>query len=236
MRLRQFSSWMVHFFTAIGGVLGLMAVQAAFDHDYIPFFWILGAAIVIDGLDGTFARIFEVKKIIPQFDGALLDNIIDFITYSFAPACFILNTDLVPWEFRFFAAALIVLVSAYQFCHVEAKTSDNFFTGFPSYWNILVFYLFVFSFGQWVNLAIIGILAILVFIPIKYVYPSQLTFLEKKPKYKWGMIVATAIWFVVTFGMLYTYPDMPVLFIAISLIYVAIYLIVSVLVNMKVIK
>jgi len=227
---------MVHFFTAIGGILGLMAVQAAFDHDYIPFFWILGAAIIIDGLDGTFARIFEVKKILPQFDGALLDNIIDFITYSFAPACFILNSSLVPWEFRFLAAAIIVLVSAYQFCHVEAKTSDNFFTGFPSYWNIVVFYMFVFNFDAWINLAIISIFAVLVFIPIKYVYPSQLTFLKKKPKYKWAMIAATVAWFISTFTMLYTYPEMPVIFIVISLAYVAVYFIVSVLVNMKIIK
>ena len=40
-------------------------------------------------------------------------------------------------------AAIPLLASCYQFCRTDAKTDDHFFLGFPSYWNIVAFYVVV---------------------------------------------------------------------------------------------
>ena len=43
----------------------------------------------MDGLDGTLARKYEVKEMLPHFDGSVLDLVIDYLTYVFIPAIFI---------------------------------------------------------------------------------------------------------------------------------------------------
>ena len=69
--------------------------------------------------------------------------------------------------------ALPVLASAYGFSRIDAKTEDNFFLGFPSYWNILAFYLWFLEIGPIGGTAWVAILSIAVFVPLKYIYPSK---------------------------------------------------------------
>ncbi|MCB0035243.1 MAG: hypothetical protein KDE51_14525, partial [Anaerolineales bacterium] len=124
-----------------------------------------------------------------EFDGALLDNILDYLTYVILPALFIYNyTGMLPDGWELFGAALISLASAYQFCQADAKTDDHTFKGFPSYWNVVVFYLFLLALNPWVNLAILVTLSILVFVPIKYAYPSRMR------RYQQLTIFLAAIW------------------------------------------
>jgi phosphatidylcholine synthase len=114
-----------------------------------------------------------VKEVLPQFDGALLDNIVDYFTYVIVPASFLYETRSVPIGFNLVSAILITLASAYQFCQSDAKTDDYCFKGFPSYWNVVAFYLFMLDWPQWVNLVIIVALTVAVFVPFKYLYPSR---------------------------------------------------------------
>jgi phosphatidylcholine synthase len=190
-------AWSVHLFTATGAVWGLMAIIAVIQHQWqAAFFW-MGAAVVVDSVDGTLARRFEVKGMLPDFDGALLDNIIDYLTYVLIPALFLYEAGLVPDALALFSAVIMVLSSAYQFCQADAKTEDNFFKGFPSYWNVVVFYLFLLQTAPWINFFVIMLCAVLVFVPIKYAYPSRMSRFQKLTlglTVLWAALMLTALW------------------------------------------
>jgi phosphatidylcholine synthase len=119
------------------------------------------------------------------------------------------------------------LASAYQFTQPEAKTKDHFFKGFPSYWNIVVFYLFFWQMSPWVNLAIVLILVVLVFVPIKYVYPSRLDYLSRNLWLQWAMLIATLLWGAATAAMLWLYPRTNQFLIMLSMGYVIFYVLIS---------
>ena len=134
----------MHAYTASGTVLALLAVVAAVDGHPVRALWILLAALIIDGTDGTLARRLRVKETVPEFDGARLDDIVDYITYVFVPVVLLWTSGYLPdgpWGAVF--AALPLLASSYQFCRTDAKTADHYFLGFPSYWNVVAFYVVV---------------------------------------------------------------------------------------------
>lgn len=168
-------AWGVHAFTASGVLLALMTILAISDQDWSLVFMLMALNIIIDGFDGTLARKASVKDVLPGFDGAMLDNIIDYLTYAFIPAFFILSSDLINGTLASLVASVIVLTSAYQFCQSDAKTEDHYFKGFPSYWNIAIYYLFLLNWPMWANVAFLLVLGVLVFVPIKYIYPSRTT-------------------------------------------------------------
>jgi len=140
--LKRSAGWSIHAFTASGACVGLLALLAIYHNNLLLALWLMGAAIFIDAIDGMFARRVNIKEVVPQIDGALLDNIVDFFNYTLVPCFFLLVTPLLPDYWRVFCVMMITFSSAYQFTQVDAKTSDHFFKGFPSYWNIAVFYLF----------------------------------------------------------------------------------------------
>jgi phosphatidylcholine synthase len=166
-------AWIAHAYTASGAVLALLATAMAFAHNFRAAFLYLVVATFVDATDGVLARGLRVKERLPQFDGALLDNIVDYLTYVFVPALIVWQAELVPSAFPICAAML--LSSAYGFAHANAKVDavDHFFTGFPSYWNIVAVYLYVLHWAPRTNAAVIVVLAVLVFVPIRYLYPSR---------------------------------------------------------------
>ena len=186
--------------------MGLLTLSAIHQGRYIAAFWLMGAAILVDSVDGILARRANTKEAAARIDGALLDNIIDYLNYVAAPAFFLLEGAMLPQGWRFVGASLVMLASAYQFTQPEAKTKDHFFKGFPSYWNIVVFYLFFWQTAPWVNLLIVFVLAVLVFVPIKYVYPSRLDYLSRNVYLQWAMLIATILWGVATGALLWLYP------------------------------
>ncbi len=224
---QRFAGWLIHAFTASGAYLGVLALVEIYFHRYIAAFWLMGIAVVIDSVDGVFARLIKVKRTVPQIDGALLDNIVDFFNYTIVPAFFIMIGPVVPSEWRFICLAAITFSSAYQFCQVDAKTSDHFFKGFPSYWNIVVFYLFFWQINPTMNAIILCVLAILSFVPIKYVYPSRLDYLTPNFFLRMAMLFATILWGISTAGLLWVYPKSNYLLDAISMGYMILYVAVS---------
>ena len=164
----------VHLYTASGSVLALLIVIAAFDGRTVTALWLGLATLFIDGTDGMLARRMRVKETIPWFDGARLDDIVDYLTYVFAPVVLLWTTDRLPHGVAgWIVAALPLLASSFQFCRVDAKTSDHFFLGFPSYWNIVAFYVIVLDLGPAAVAAILVACSVLVFVPVRYVYPSR---------------------------------------------------------------
>ncbi len=170
---RQCAAWSVHAYTASGTVAGFLALRAAISEDVRgAFLWML-IAVLIDATDGTLARIVEVKKVLPWFDGAKLDDIVDYFTFVIVPLVALYSFQLLPSSGTIFFIAAPLLASAYGFCQAAAKTPDFFFTGFPSYWNIVAFYLYALHLSPWFNGVVLCVLAILVFVPIRYIYPTR---------------------------------------------------------------
>lgn len=210
-------AWSVHLFTATGAVWGLLAIIATIQHNWqVAFFW-LGAAALVDSLDGALARRFRVKGLTPGFDGALLDNIIDYQTYVIVPALFLYEANLLPPSLILLGIAMLVLASAFQFCQADAKTEDHAFKGFPSYWNVVVFYLFMLDTDLWFNLAIIALFSFLAFVPIKYVYPSRMT------RYQRPTLILTGVWGGMLLLALLQYPVYHTWLVQASLLYVVYY-------------
>jgi phosphatidylcholine synthase len=167
------AAWAVHAFTASGAVMGLAALEATAQGDFrAAFLWMI-AATAVDGVDGWLARLARVGERAPGLDGTRLDDIVDYLTYVVAPAFLLLRAGLLPPGLDWAVAAAILLSSAYGFSRTDAKTPDHFFTGFPSYWNVVALYLYLLGLGPAVNAAVLLVLAALVFVPIGYVYPSR---------------------------------------------------------------
>ncbi len=166
--------------------------------------WLFLVAMVIDGTDGMLARRFRVKAVLPGFDGALLDNIVDYMTYALAPMALLWANGYLPdGPAGGVVASIPLLASTYQFCRTDAKTDDHFFLGFPSYWNIVAFYVVVWELSTVATTVLLLLLSVLVFVPIKYLYPSR----TEKLWYV-NMTLATlwlALWAAITASL----PDAP---------------------------
>ncbi|WP_448609719.1 CDP-alcohol phosphatidyltransferase family protein [Geodermatophilus sp. URMC 60] len=212
----------VHLYTASGSVLGLLIVLAAFDGDAVAALWLGLVALVVDGTDGMLARRLRVKETIPWFDGARLDDIVDYLTYAFAPVVLLWTTGSLPGGAAgWVVAALPLLASSYQFCRVDAKTEDHAFLGFPSYWNVVAFYAVVLDLAPAVVATVLVVCSVLVFVPVRYLYPSRTTALR-------GLsLVLTAVWLVTYAVLLVQVPDPHPVVVALSLAYLVYYVAVS---------
>lgn len=226
---QRLSVWLLHLITACGGVFGLFALYFIYLQDYTMAFWLMAGALVIDSFDGLLARRLRTNEVNRWLDGALLDNLVDFTTYVVVPAFFMLVSPLLPPAWRMPVAAVVVLASLFQFAQVDAKTEDHFFKGFPSYWNILVFYLLIWGFDPTTNAVITLILAVLVFVPIKYAYLSRPDHLFATRAPKVLMLLLTGAWGLATLALLILYPQTPPMLVLLTAGYLLLYLGVSVL-------
>jgi phosphatidylcholine synthase len=224
---RYLYAWLIHLFTASAAILGVFTLYAIYQGNYLLAFWLMGGTIFIDSIDGTLARSCGVKNVVPRIDGALLDNIMDYFNYVITPAFLLLVSNLLPADWQAIGVSLMVLASAYQFTQADAKTEDNFFKGFPSYWNLVVFYLFVADLHPWLNFVIIALLAVLVFIPIKYVYLTRLDHVSYNKRLKVTFILATIIYALATVHLLAIYPESSTFSVLYSWFFVLLYISVS---------
>ena len=176
--VNKVQSWLVHIFTALGALAGFLSLVAILsDNIFLAFIW-LSLAFFIDGVDGTFARRYQVKEMVPAIDGSILDNIVDYLNYVFIPAVIVYWFSLVPPQLTLLAVALILIVSCYTFANTKLKTEDNYFRGFPAVWNMVIFYLFVIGTSQLTNFLAIVFFSVMTFIPLKYLHPFRVK--EKK--------------------------------------------------------
>jgi len=167
-------AWLVHAYTATGAALAFLALVAAANGDIRAAFLLLTAAMIVDCSDGTLARAARVKEVVPEFDGARLDDIMDYLTYAFVPIVIAHGGGMLPGgTFGLAVACAPLLASAYGFCRTDAKTEDHLFTGFPSYWNVVVLYFHLLETGPGFNAFVLLLLTALVFVPIRYAYPSR---------------------------------------------------------------
>lgn len=196
-RVKALRAWAVHLYTALGNIAAFLALIAITDGRPRDVFFFLALAILIDSTDGALARAWDVSRWTPTFDGRKLDDITDYLTYVFIPMFFAYEFKLVaaPWMP---VLGLVLLASAFGFCQDWAKTEDGFFTGFPSYWNVVVFYFYVFGWPPAVNALILLVLALLVFVPLRYVYPSKTKFWRSLTLALGAIWAALLVWLAVT--------------------------------------
>jgi phosphatidylcholine synthase len=162
-------AWTVHLYTSLGLPAGLLALQAILQENARAAFIFLGIALFIDATDGTLARAWKVTTWTPSFDGRKLDDIIDYLTYAFLPIFMAYRFGLVTGSLGMLTLSIVLIAASYGFCNKAAKTTEGFFTGFPNFWNIVVFYLFLLRTPQVLNMIVLLILAALVFVPMEYV-------------------------------------------------------------------
>jgi phosphatidylcholine synthase len=208
----------VHVYTASGSVLALLIVVAAMDGAVIRALWLSLAALVIDGTDGMLARKLRVSETMPWFDGARLDDIVDYLTYAFAPIVLLWTGDFLPsGPSGPVLAALPLLASSYQFCRTDAKTADHFFLGFPSYWNVVAFYVVVLELSPAATGVILAVCSVLVFVPIRYIYPSR------TKAFRTLNLLFTAIWLATYAVLLVQMPNPSAIALILSLTYLLYY-------------
>jgi phosphatidylcholine synthase len=214
-------AWLAHLYTALGAVLAFLAAIAVFERDYRAAFLWLYLQVAVDATDGLLARALRAPQRTPRFDGAKLDDMADFLSYVFVPALIVWRVPLVPDGWAIPVAAAMLVSSAYGFNHADAKTADHFFTGFPSYWNIVVFYLFVTGLGGGANAAILLVLAALVFVPIRYLYPSR------GPAFRWLTNALGLVWATLVLLLLWQLPAVSPQLVFLSLAFPAYYAVLS---------
>ena len=224
LRLRKTLAWSVHLFTGTGAVWGFLTLIAIWDLNFRLAILYIVVAMFVDGFDGMLARWFHVKEYAREIDGGLLDNIIDYLNYVVVAALLLIKApNLLPQGFEMAGAVSILLTSGYQFTQTDAKTDDRsyFFKGFPSVWNFLVVYMMLLRLNPWINLAALVLCNILVFVPIKYLYPTRTTRLRRFTLGFTYLYGAIGVW-----GLL-QYPEVPEWVAPISFVYVVYYALLS---------
>ncbi len=196
---RKTAAWLVHLYTATGGILGMLALFSAVNGDISNAFLLLLATIVIDATDGLLARQVRVREVLPNFDGAMVDNIIDFLTYIWVPVFIIGATGLLP---NILWISIPVLAGLYAYGQEDMKTPDNYFLGFPSYWNIIALYMYWLQPAPIIAVLMLLIPGILTFIPTRYLYPSKNRTLAKTT---W--LLATIWLLLITYLLFQPQPD-----------------------------
>ena len=203
------AAWSVHIFTTTGVLFAFLTLVAMWNEQPDLALWLLAAAVVVDSIDGTFARKARVTEHTPRFDGATLDNLIDYLTWAFLPLF---------WAYVFLDAHLFVCIfaamaSSIGFSLRDAKTEDHYFLGFPSYWNLVVLYLYLLPVSAlWISI-ILTVLGVMVFIPIKWIYPSRTKELRKTS------LLLSSIYFGLVLYLLIRLEDAPMWMVVLSLFY-----------------
>ncbi len=169
----RFAAILVHLFTASGAVWAMLALLAAVQSRWdIMFLWLV-VAFVVDGIDGPLARRYQVKVHAEQYDGVLMDLIIDYLTYVFIPAYALFGSGLLPGWTGWCAIIVITFASVVYFADTRMKTKDYSFSGFPACWNMVVLVLFALEPNFWISLSIVIALAVAMFTPLKFVHPVR---------------------------------------------------------------
>lgn len=214
----------VHLFTATGAVWGFLTLIAIWEENFKLAIVFIIVAMFVDGFDGILARRFDVNTYARWIDGGLMDNIIDYLNYVVVASLLLIKVpNLMPHGFEMIAAVSILLTSAFQFSQVEAKTDEQsyFFKGFPSVWNFLVIYMMLLGLDPWINFAALAMCNILVFVPVKYLYPTRNNRLRRLTLVLTYLYGALGVW-----GLL-QYPDVPKWVAPASFLYVAYYALLS---------
>lgn len=228
MKAAKVRGYLIHLYTASTLLFVVLAVQWILDERYAWALVAMAVTLVIDATDGALARKFRIAVVAKRIDGVLLDNVVDFTSYVFLPLLFMMHAGLLLEPVTAFGT-LVAFSSAYGFSRTSSKMADEgFFVGFPSYWNVVVFYLFLFDPPPWFNTALVVALALLAFTGVRFLYVSRL-----KRSRTLHLVLGT-VWGVACMVALFLEPGAGRFALAVgSLAYVAFYTVHSVLLDLE---
>jgi phosphatidylcholine synthase len=201
---RTLAAFAVHVFTACGAACALLALIAAAGADWTQMFLWLGVALIVDGVDGTFARHLHVAELLPRWSGDVLDFVVDYATYVLVPAYAIASGGVLPPGAALPLGLIVAVTGAIYFADRRMKTSDSYFRGFPALWNIVAFYLFLLKPAPWFATLAVLALAAATFAPIYFVHPVRV------PRWRMINLVALALWAGLAIFALAQHLDPPV--------------------------
>ena len=229
MNSSKLFAWLVHLYTAAGLVAAAgmaVSIVRGGDDGFRWAFMLMVVATAIDSTDGWLARRARVKEVLPGFEGRTLDDLTDFHTYTSLPLFLMWRAQILPGALAWFLL-LPLLASAYGFSRIDAKTDDGFFLGFPSYWNVVAFYLYLLAPPVWMSLSVVITCSVLTFVPMRYLY------LTRGGPFAKAMLIVGAIWAALTAVIIVRPADERRTLALISLVYPLLYLALSWLVNTR---
>ena len=219
--------WSVHLLTASGVLAAFQATAEICAPGTDPrrvFLW-LGLAVIIDAVDGPLARRWRVKQTVPHIDGRTIDDIVDYLTFTFIPLLLVWRMGWVPEPAAAWVAPALV-ASLLGFANVGAKEeAGGFFLGFPSYWNVYALYAGI-AFARWGPwLPGLGLLALaaLTVLPVRFVYPNL-----APPPWRVPVIAGAIAWTALLLLLLPAYPRPGAALVMASLLYPLFYVVLSV--------
>ena len=200
-RLRTFAAWSVHAFTLTGVVWATLALLAL-STDQPKLMWLyLGIALIVDGVDGAMARKAEVRKYAPNFDGVILDSVIDYLTWTFIPALFMYKAGLLgEGAIGIILMLIINVTSMFCYANTKMKTDDFYFMGFPAAWNVIALALWLFNPGTVITAILVIVFSILTWAPITFVHPFRVA------NFMVVNIIAALAWVVSAAVLVVAYP------------------------------
>ena len=226
--MNVFSAWLVHLYTATGAVAAFFGTTAVVAGRYREaLLWMVGAT-VIDATDGLLARAGRVEERLPGVDGRRLDDIVDYLTFVFLPVIFLFHAGLLPAGWSGLVASAVLLSSALGFAAADAKTDDHYFTGFPSYWNIVALYLYAMRLSALTHGILLLLLSAMVFWRVRYVYPTRTPLLRRTT------LVLGTVWGMMVVAIVLMLPNVPPLLLIGSLFFPVYYTGLSIAVNVGV--
>jgi phosphatidylcholine synthase len=219
MTPRTAAAFAVHVLTACGAACALLALVAAVRAEWARMFMWFGLALIIDGVDGSFARRLRVAEVLPRWSGEMLDFVVDFPTYVFVPAYAIAAGGLLPQSVALALGLVVTVTGALYFADRRMKTSDSYFRGFPALWNVAAFYLFLLKPAPWLGAIMIAVLAAATFAPIHFVHPVRV------PRWRVLNLAALVLWALLALFALEQNLDPPA-WVAAALAAIAIYFVI----------
>src|SRR3954463_15540463 len=192
-RTARAAAFSVHIFTALGAGIALIALLEAVREHWAAMFAWLGAALVVDAVDGPIARRLDVVRLQPDWSGEVLDLVVDFVTYVFVPAYAITASGLLLVPAAPLLGVGIMVSGALYFADRRMKASDNHFRGFPALWNAAAFYLFLLHLPPVFSTLLVAALVVLTFVPFHVLHPVRVV------RLRWLTMSLIAIWALLSF-------------------------------------
>jgi phosphatidylcholine synthase len=172
---RPRTAWAIHVFTSTGILAGFLGLLSVLDGSPRAALTWMMVAMVIDGLDGPIARHYDIARVIPKIDGNSLDLMIDYVCCVVTPALFLYEFDLLPENnaVALTCVGLILTSSLYVMANKDIMSEDNYFNLFPAMWNLVANVLFVLQGRPWINVAVVAVLVVFSFVPLKFIHPIR---------------------------------------------------------------
>lgn len=203
---QRVAAWSVHALTMTGLLWVILATQALMTGNIKAFWLWLGVAIVVDAMDGPLARKARVTEVVPWFSGVMMDNVVDYMTWTMLPAIFMVHyLPLGPGVLPLVAAAMAMVSSMFCYANTKMKSSDWYFVGFPAAWNVVAITLWLFGTAPLTNWIVVVAFTILAVVPWKWIHPFRVEHL------RWANATAAVTWVIATASWVVAYPQSPTL-------------------------